>query len=296
MLTGTTWYFNTTIDVTSIWNLMPFTNTDGLFTCNDVQYKQFTGEDSIDEYGSMPGALDYLNPDSQTGEMAYVIDPEFAIQAGWQDEVFRTITFINEPVANSSALETWLSENATMTSSGSSASYIVSGSDLSSIANAIRAKTGGSTELAFPADFVSAINGITTLAEGTESATATADKISNGYSAYVKGKKIVGTYYPKVSNVLLSQNRNGGGVLSAGFHTQGSLLFTFKKPNLEYWSSSSLNPRLNVSTYSSYVALQFSFASGEDPKIMGYANQDFRSTSSSYIGVSYTAQAVVSLV
>ena len=35
-------------------------------------------------------------------------------------------------------------------------------SDLTSVANAIRGKTGGSGTLAFPADFVSAINGIPT--------------------------------------------------------------------------------------------------------------------------------------
>jgi hypothetical protein len=40
--------------------------------------------------------------------------------------------------------------------------YIVDGSDLTSVANAIRAKSGGSGQLAFPADFVSAIDAIPT--------------------------------------------------------------------------------------------------------------------------------------
>ena len=49
-------------------------------------------------------------------------------------------------------------------------------SDLTSVANAIRSKTGGSVTLTFPADFVSAINGITTggnLETGSQTITAT---------------------------------------------------------------------------------------------------------------------------
>lgn len=49
-------------------------------------------------------------------------------------------------------------------------------SDLTSVANAIRSKTGGSVSLTFPAEFVSAINGITTggnLETGSQTITAT---------------------------------------------------------------------------------------------------------------------------
>ena len=38
--------------------------------------------------------------------------------------------------------------------------YLTDGDDLTSIANAIRAKSGGSSQLAFPADFVTAIGAI----------------------------------------------------------------------------------------------------------------------------------------
>ena len=192
MLKGTVWHFNSTIDTTSIWNSLPFTNMDGLFTCDGVQYKQLMGEELIDEQGTKPGSIDYINPDLHDGEMVYIIDSDIGGNVGWQNEAFRTIAFINEPVANGSALEAWLNENAVI-SADPYASYVVTGTALSSIADAIRAKTGDSSELTFPTGFVDAIESIRGLKELTADANATAEYIHVNKTAYVNGEKITGT-------------------------------------------------------------------------------------------------------
>ena len=278
-LAGTTWLLNAQPDTSA--RITPLITNGDLFISNGLYYNKLDIQNSKILYGRNTDEIVY----DTSGASSFT---------GWRSDAYRIIAFVDEPESDKEIFETWLSNNASPYVPSES-NYVVSGDSLSDIADAIRTKTGDSSELVFPSGFISAIDGITTLGEGTQDANATSDKICLGYSAYVKGEKIAGTYSPKVSNVLLNQSRNGGGLLPAGFHKQGSLLFTFKKPNLEYWSSSSLNARLNVSTYSSYIDLQVSFESGEDPKIKGYANQDFSPTYSSYIGLSYNAQAVVSL-
>lgn len=176
-------------------------------------------------------------------------------------------------------------------------SYVVSGTDLSSIADEIRSKTGGSSELTFPTDFVTAINGITTLEEGTQSANATANKIWSGYNAYVKGKKVWGTYTPKVKKVDLNVSRSSLSILlRSGPYIKGDIAFLFYRPNMEYWDFSKSFPHLTGSPYATYITLQASpDANGYYSQIQGYVNYDFYVSSDTYLLLNYIATAVVTL-
>lgn len=77
--------------------------------------------------------------------------------------------------------------------------YIVTGEDLTGIADAIRAKTGESSQITFPTGFVTEIGNLT----DTRDATAYANKIRKGYTAYVNGVKLTGNYEPSPSNVYM---------------------------------------------------------------------------------------------
>lgn len=67
--------------------------------------------------------------------------------------------------------------------------YSVTGEQLTGIADAIRAKTGGTAQLAFPDDFTSEIGTLT----DTSDANATAEYIHINKTAYVNGEKLTGT-------------------------------------------------------------------------------------------------------
>ena len=73
--------------------------------------------------------------------------------------------------------------------------YIVQGESLESVADAIREKTGGDSPLEFPADFITALDGLV----DTSDATATGMDILAGKTAYVDGELIHGAIPSKTS-------------------------------------------------------------------------------------------------
>ena len=74
----------------------------------------------------------------------------------WYDDAYKTLVFDTAPTGD---LLTWLQKNADK----SDPEYLTRKSELTSVANAIRAKGGTSAPLVYPDGFVTAINAITTV-------------------------------------------------------------------------------------------------------------------------------------
>lgn len=107
---------------------------------------------------------------------------------GWSDDAYKTIKFIYEPDTFTSTTKAnfiaWLQENATELPSSY---YITNNISLNGIANAIREKIKSEESLAYPADFINNIRNY------TSDATAAAEDIFPGKTAYINGDKITGT-------------------------------------------------------------------------------------------------------
>ena len=97
------------------------------------------------------------------GEKVYVLTYDTFEVAGsghtafvWVNETYKTLVFDTAPTGD---LLTWLQKNADK----SDPEYLTRKSELTSVANAIRAKGGTSAPLVYPDGFVTAINAITTV-------------------------------------------------------------------------------------------------------------------------------------
>lgn len=101
----------------------------------------------------------------------------------WSRQIYRTIVFTEIP---SSIILSWLNNNATRVVN----EFLTTDVDLSTVANAIRNKTGGTAEIAYPNGYVTEINKLT----NTSTDTVSAATLVKGQTAHnSSGNKITGT-------------------------------------------------------------------------------------------------------
>lgn len=112
--------------------------------------------------------------------------------------------------------------------------YLTNDTDLKAVADAIRAKTGGTDALSFPAGFVSEIGTL----RDTSDATAAAAEILANKTAYVRGLKITGTM-PSAKQAVPSISVSQDGLItasvqqSAGYVAAGTKSATMQLPTYD---------------------------------------------------------------
>ena len=168
--------------------------------------------------------------------------------------------------------------------------YSATGEQLTAIADAIRGKTGGESLLAFPDGFTSAIGGITTLAEGTANANATAADIKSGKTAYVNGAKVTGTYEP-TATASINVTRTKNLTVTAGKKVSGNPIATFSKPANEAWNTNTMSATITGTVnISGGVRINASSSS-----IQIVATSTFTMSSSGAVTIQYVAAAVAEI-
>lgn len=101
----------------------------------------------------------------------------------WSRQIYRTIVFTDIP---SNIILSWLNNNATLIVN----EYLTTNVDLLTVANAIRNKTGGTTEIVYPNGYVTEIKKLS----NTSADTVTAAALVKGQTAHnSSGNKITGT-------------------------------------------------------------------------------------------------------
>lgn len=153
-LNGKTYVFNSNVTLPS--GTIGIENVNGtLFTYNGGSANALAaGSSNILYVASNPTAVYYAD--------------------SWDSDDYKTITFVSEPTSydpNENTFMQWFEENATeyvaptpepepIVIPTPSQYYRVGDTELIAVANAIRAKTGGSSNLEFPTDFITAISSL----------------------------------------------------------------------------------------------------------------------------------------
>lgn len=136
-LTGTTWVFKNT--------LTKYTGSSV-----SLQFNSFsTSFNTLSFSGSSTWRMEYNN--GSTTVSVYVSN------SGWANDGWKTITITGGTNATSSSLITWFEANATQVRE---IAYTTTTEELTSIANAIRSKTGSQSNIKYPDGFITEISNL----------------------------------------------------------------------------------------------------------------------------------------
>lgn len=158
MLKGTTWQFNATLEFGT--NPPPtgtqLSNENGLFTCDSVTYNEIRFDVQL---GSTTiESISYVTADLQSVTV-YTVST-----STWTNNKYKTIAFINELDTMEETAETqfvqWLKTHAVKTADTNE--YLVTGTDLISVANAIRNKSGDTYAFDFPSVYSARVASLVT--------------------------------------------------------------------------------------------------------------------------------------
>ena len=147
-----------------------------------------------------PPALEYYPAESDGAHEVY---SEFA--SGWTNTAYRTITFA-EPITDSTLL-TWLQANGVKQIA--TVNYIISETELTTIADSIRTKTSSSDKLT-PSAMVEKIKTIPTITDVNDAATLTAKLTENNIGNFYRYTGTATSDY--ATGVIYQVTQSGGAV------------------------------------------------------------------------------------